>query len=123
MEKPVKSSTTEILTTTKKAPFLTSMPHQPSTAVAHFSRRAAVWVCVGCRYFPRFIALTLRLPRSTGRIYIASGNSPFFYCLDEQTGEALWIYKLGHRVEEATLYIYRDKVSAIAADGYLHAIE
>jgi len=57
-----------------------------------------------------------------GRVYIASGNTPFFYCLDEKTGEPLWVYKLGHRVEEATLCIYRDKVYVLAADGYVHAI-
>jgi len=60
---------------------------------------------------------------ASGRVYIASGNSPFFYCLDEETGTPLWIYKLGHRVEEATLCIYRDKVFVLAADGYVHAIE
>ncbi len=59
---------------------------------------------------------------ASGRVYIASGNSPFFYCLDEETGKPLWIYKLGHRVEEATLCIYRDKVFVLAADGYVHAI-
>ena len=60
---------------------------------------------------------------SSGRVYIGSGNSPFFYCLDEKTGQPLWTYKLGHRVEEATLCIYRDKVYVLAADGYVHAIE
>ncbi len=54
---------------------------------------------------------------------VGSGNSPFFYCLDEETGNPVWIYKLGHRVEESTLCIYRDKVFVLAADGYLHAIE
>lgn len=60
---------------------------------------------------------------ANGRVYVASGNSPFFYCLDEETGKPHWIYKLGHRVEEATLCIFRDKVYALAADGYVHAIE
>ena len=60
---------------------------------------------------------------ASDRVYIASGNSPFLYCLDEETGKMLWTYKLGHRVEEATLCIYRDKVFALAADGYVHAIE
>ena len=60
---------------------------------------------------------------ASGRVYIASGTSPFFYCLDEETGKPHWIYKLGHRVEEATLCIYRDKVFVLAADGYVHAIE
>ncbi len=60
---------------------------------------------------------------ANGRVYIASGNSPFFYCLDAYTGEPRWIYRLGRRVEEATLCIYRDKVFALAADGYVHAIE
>lgn len=60
---------------------------------------------------------------ASGRVYIASGNSPFFYCLDIETGKPLWIYKLGRRVEEATLCIYRDKVFVLAADGYVHAIE
>ena len=50
-------------------------------------------------------------------------TSPFFYCLDKETGKPRWIYKLGHRVEEATLCIYRDKVYLVAADGYVHAIE
>ena len=58
-----------------------------------------------------------------GRVYVASGNSPFFYCLDAETGKPLWIYRLGHRVEEATLCIYRDKVFVLAADSYVHAIE
>ena len=60
---------------------------------------------------------------ASGRVYVASGNSPFFYCLDAETGEPRWIYQLGRRVEEATLCIYRDKVYALAADGYVHAIE
>ena len=60
---------------------------------------------------------------ASGRVYIASGTSPFFYCLDEETGKPLWTYKLGHRVEEATLCVYRDKVFVLAADGYVHAIE
>lgn len=60
---------------------------------------------------------------ANGRLYIASGNSPFFYCLDQKTGKPYWIHKLGNRVEEATLCIYRDKVYVLAADGYIHAIE
>lgn len=60
---------------------------------------------------------------ANGRLYVASGNSPFFYCLDQKTGKPYWIHKLGNRVEEATLCIYRDKVYVLAADGYLHAIE
>lgn len=60
---------------------------------------------------------------ASGRVYIASGNSPFFYCLDEETGNPLWIYKLGHRVEEATLCIYCNKVFVPSADGYVHAVE
>jgi outer membrane protein assembly factor BamB len=60
---------------------------------------------------------------ANGRVYIGSGTTPFFYCLDEETGRPHWIYKLGHRLEEATLCIYRDRVYALAADGYLHAIE
>ncbi len=60
---------------------------------------------------------------ASGRVYIGSGTSPFFYCLDEDTGKPLWTYKLGHRVEDATLCIYRDKVFVLAADGYVHAIE
>ena len=27
---------------------------------------------------------------ASGRVYIASGTSPFFYCLDEETGKPLW---------------------------------
>jgi len=46
-----------------------------------------------------------------------------FYCLDQKTGKPHWIFKLGHRVEESTLCIYRDKVYVLAADGYVHAIE
>ncbi|HKI87852.1 MAG TPA: PQQ-binding-like beta-propeller repeat protein, partial [Draconibacterium sp.] len=60
---------------------------------------------------------------ASGRVYIASGNSPFFYCLDQKTGKPLWIVKLGNRVEESTLCIYRNKVYVLAADGYVHAIE
>jgi outer membrane protein assembly factor BamB len=60
---------------------------------------------------------------ASGRVYIASGNTPFFYCLDQKTGKPIWIYKLGHRVEESTLCIYRDKIYILAADGYVHAIE
>jgi outer membrane protein assembly factor BamB len=60
---------------------------------------------------------------ASGRVYIASGNTPFFYCLDQKTGEPHWIVKLGHRVEESTLCIYRNKVFVLAADGYVHAIE
>lgn len=58
-----------------------------------------------------------------GRVYIASGNSPFFFCLDQITGKPHWIFKLGHRVEESTLCIYRRMVYVLAADGYVHAIE
>lgn len=57
------------------------------------------------------------------RVYIASGSSPMFYCLDAYTGEALWAYRFGQRVEESTLCIYRDKVYALAADAYVYAIK
>jgi outer membrane protein assembly factor BamB len=57
------------------------------------------------------------------RVYIGSGNTPLFYCLDAYTGKPFWIYKLGQRVEEATLCIYRDKVYVLAGDGYVHAIK
>lgn len=60
---------------------------------------------------------------ASGRVYIGSGNTPNFYCLDAFTGEPKWIYKLGQRVEEATLCIYRDKVYVLAGDGYVHAIK
>ena len=60
---------------------------------------------------------------ASDRVYIGSGNTPLFYCLDAYTGKPLWIYELGQRVEEATLCIYRDKVYVLAADGYVHAIK
>jgi outer membrane protein assembly factor BamB len=60
---------------------------------------------------------------ASGRVYIASGNTPFFYCLDQKTGKPNWIVKLGNRVEESTLCIYRKMVYVLAADGYVHAIE
>lgn len=60
---------------------------------------------------------------ANGRVYIGSGNTPLFYCLDAYTGEPYWIYKLGQRVEEATPCIYRDKVYVLSGDGYVHAIE
>lgn len=60
---------------------------------------------------------------ASGRVYIGSGNTPNFYCLDAFTGEPKWIYKLGQRVEEATLCIYRDKVYVLAGDGYVHALK
>jgi len=60
---------------------------------------------------------------ASDRVYIGSGNTPLFYCLDAYTGKPIWIYKLGQRVEEATLCIYRDKVYVLAGDGYVHAIK
>ncbi len=60
---------------------------------------------------------------ASGRLYIASGNTPFFYCLDQLTGKPHWIFKLGHRVEESTLCIYKKMVYVLSADGYVHAIE
>ncbi|MFC1760646.1 PQQ-binding-like beta-propeller repeat protein [Planctomycetota bacterium] len=60
---------------------------------------------------------------ASDRVYIGSGNTPLFYCLDAFTGKPHWIYRLGQRVEEATLCIYRDKVYVLAGDGYVHAIE
>jgi outer membrane protein assembly factor BamB len=60
---------------------------------------------------------------ANGRVYIGSGNTPLFYCLDAITGNPLWIHRLGQRVEEATLCIYRNKVIVLAGDGYVHAIE
>ena len=60
---------------------------------------------------------------ASGRVYIASGNTPFLYCLDQETGKPHWIFKLGQRVEESTLCIYRDKLYVLAADGYVHAIK
>jgi len=60
---------------------------------------------------------------ASGRVYIASGNTPYFYCLDQKTGKPHWIYKLGNRVEESTLCIYQKMVYVLAADGYVHAIE
>ncbi|MFC2116923.1 PQQ-binding-like beta-propeller repeat protein, partial [Bacteroidota bacterium] len=60
---------------------------------------------------------------ASGRVYIASGNTPFFYCLDQKTGKPHWIVKLGNRVEESTLCIYRKMVYVLSVDGYVHAIE
>jgi outer membrane protein assembly factor BamB len=60
---------------------------------------------------------------ANGRVYIGSANSPFFYCLDEMDASIKWIYKLGNRIEESTLCIYRDKVYLLSADGYVHAVE
>ena len=52
-------------------------------------------------------------------------STPFaqVVALDAASGRRLWTYRLGHRVEEATLCIYRDKVYCLAADGYVHAVE
>jgi outer membrane protein assembly factor BamB len=60
---------------------------------------------------------------ANNRVYIGSGNTPLFYCLDAFTGKPLWIHKFDQRVEESTLCIYRDKVIVLAGDGYVHAIE
>ncbi len=60
---------------------------------------------------------------ASGRLYIGSGNLPFLYCLDQKTGEHLWTYEMGNRVEEATLCIYRDMLYVLAADGYIHAVK
>jgi outer membrane protein assembly factor BamB len=60
---------------------------------------------------------------ANGRVYIGSANTPFFYCLDEMDASIKWIYKLGNRIEESTLCIYRDKIYLLAADGYVHAVE
>ena len=60
---------------------------------------------------------------ANGRVYIGSGNTPLFYCLDALTGKPLWIHRLGQRVEEATLCIYRNKVIILAGDGWVHALE
>jgi outer membrane protein assembly factor BamB len=60
---------------------------------------------------------------ANGRVYIGSGNTPLFYCLDARTGKPHWIHRLGQRVEEATLCIYQDKVIILAGDGYVHALE
>jgi outer membrane protein assembly factor BamB len=54
---------------------------------------------------------------TNGRVYNGSGNTPLFYCLDAFTGKPLWIHRLGQRVEEATLCIYRNKVIVLAGDG------
>ena len=51
---------------------------------------------------------------ANNRLYIGSGNTPLFYCLDANAGKPLWIYKFGQRVEESTLCIYRDKVFILA---------
>ncbi|MGA0853433.1 MAG: PQQ-binding-like beta-propeller repeat protein [Luteolibacter sp.] len=60
---------------------------------------------------------------ANGRVYIGSGNTPLLYCLDAATGKPLWIHRLGQRVEEATLCIYRDKAIVLAGDGWVHAIK
>jgi outer membrane protein assembly factor BamB len=60
---------------------------------------------------------------ANGRVYIGSAKSPFFYCLDLEDARIHWIYKLGNRIEESTLCIYRDKVFLLSADGYVHAVE
>ena len=70
-----------------------------------------------------FTIFTGLRPYASDRVYIGSGNSPFFYCLDLNTAEIYWIYKLGNRIKESTLCIYRDKIYLLAADGYVHAIE
>lgn len=48
----------------------------------------------------------------------ADRQQPFY-----PSGERLWTYRLGYRVEEGTLCIYRDKVYCLAADGYVHVVE
>lgn len=60
---------------------------------------------------------------ASDRIYIGSGNTPLFYCLDAYSGEPLWIYRMGQRIEESTLCIYRDKLYLLSADGYVHALK
>ena len=60
---------------------------------------------------------------ASGRVYVGSGNYPFLYALDQVTGQPAWIYRMGNRIEESTLCIYRDKLYALSGDGYLHAIE
>jgi outer membrane protein assembly factor BamB len=60
---------------------------------------------------------------ASDRVYVASGSTPFLYCLNATTGKPHWIYRLGQRVEEATLCIYRDKIYVLAGDGYVHAIK
>lgn len=60
---------------------------------------------------------------ASGRVYIGSGNYPYLYCLDQISGKPHWIYKMGSRIEESTLCIYRDKLYALSGDGYLHAVE
>ena len=55
-------------------------------------------------------AVNTQVALADGRVYFGC-NGGALYC------------KLGHRVEEATLCIYRDKVFALAADAYVHAIE
>jgi outer membrane protein assembly factor BamB len=60
---------------------------------------------------------------ASDRVYIGSGNTPLFYCLDAFTGKPLWIYEMGHRFEESNICIYRDKVYVLAGDVYLHAIK
>ncbi|GAL90275.1 outer membrane protein YfgL lipoprotein component [Jejuia pallidilutea] len=60
---------------------------------------------------------------ANGRVYVGSGNYPYLYCLDQKTGNPYWIYKMGTRIEESTLCIYRDKVYALSGDGYIHAVD
>ncbi|QLE02461.1 PQQ-binding-like beta-propeller repeat protein [Galbibacter sp. BG1] len=60
---------------------------------------------------------------ASGKVFIGSGNYPYLYALEQKTGKPYWIYKMGARVEESTLCIYRDKVYALSGDGYLHAVK
>ena len=58
------------------------------------------------------------------KVYVASpGMRVTSFCLDQETGRSYWIVKLGQRVEESTLCIYRNMVYVLSADGYVHAIE
>ena len=60
---------------------------------------------------------------ASDRLYVASGSSPLFYCLDTETGKPHWIYEFGQHVDESTLCIYRDKIYALSADGFVHAVK
>ena len=44
---------------------------------------------------------------ASGRVYIGFGNYPYLYRFDQNTSKHYWIYKMGARIEESTLCIYK----------------
>ena len=55
--------------------------------------------------------------------YFGCTSDPFFYCVDKDTGETLWRYKMGDITDEGCTGVAGGRAFVSCADGYLYAFD